>query len=299
VLYRVSEHEALEPIRDVKLVGRPVALAAADDRFYVLQHPPGDARHVEPGWWETIDFGGNRLGSRFVTGFYPDDLVLSADGKHALVLTSGRAEGGPHRPAPALDVIELGGNGDAPRVAGRLTFDRPKDDPARLTLAASGRCAAVTLWGSNEVAAVDLNDLSRPALISRSPLPELEVPYPSHSGGDSILMPVDSRSEAVWAEYATADGATAATFVACTLPHESGVRLYHASTGRALGELTLHGPLNLGRIRPTGLAYNADRGLLALANRTGGVHLIAIRPKLDVAVPSTGLASAGPPSERR
>jgi hypothetical protein len=34
--------------------------------------------------------------------------------------------------------------------------------------------------------------------------------------------------------------------------------------------------LNLSAQRPTGLAFDRDRGLLAVANRSGGVHLIAI-----------------------
>ena len=301
VLYRVTERATLALIRDVELAGRPVAVAAAAaaDRFYVLQQPSGDARHLEPGWWDTVDLSGNRIGSRFVTGFYPDDLLLMPDGRHALVLTSGRAEGGPHRPAPELAVVALDDGTGAPCIVGRLAFDGPNDDPARLTLTTSGQCAAVALWGSNQVASIDLHDLARPVLIARSPLPELEVPYPSRSGDDAILMPVDSRSEAVWAERSTVAGTPAERFVACTLPHESGLRLYHAGTGRALGELTLHGPLNLGRIRPTGLAFSEERGLFALANRSGGVHLIALRSRDDVAVPSTGLAATGSETTRR
>ena len=130
VIYRVSESESLEQIQDVELTGRPVAVAGSSDCFHVLQAPSGDARHLEPGWWETFDLDGNKLGSRFVTGFYPDDLTLTADGRHALVLTSGRAEGGAHRPAPALEVVALE-DGATPRVIGRLTFDEPNDDPER------------------------------------------------------------------------------------------------------------------------------------------------------------------------
>src|SRR5258708_1788711 len=87
--------------------------------------------------------------------------------------------------------------------------------------------------------------------------------------------------------------------VAGPLPQESGLRLSDAGTGRALGELTLHGPLNLGRIRPTGLAFAPERSLLAMANRTGGVHLIALRLRNDLAVPTTGLADAGGDRARR
>jgi len=299
VLYRVTDAHELEDIKDVELAGRPVALAAAADRFYVLQQPSGDARHVEPGWWEVIDLQGNRVGSRFVVGFYPDDLAMMPDGRHAIVLTSGRAEGGSHRPAPALDVVELTDGTTPPRVGGRLTFDDPRDDPARLNLSTTGRCAAVTLWGSNQVAAVDLFDPSKPTLAGRSPLPEGNVPYPSRIDDDAILMPVDSRSEAVWVPRPVESGKEAENLVACTLPHESGVRLYHVGTRRALGELTLSGPMNLGRIRPTGLAFSPERGLIALANRSGGVHLIALQPRADWAEPSVGVAAAEPETAQR
>ena len=144
-----------------------------------------------------------------------------------------------------------------------------------------------------------LLDLTRPKLIERSSLLKADVPYPSGTVDDAILMPVASSSEAVWATWSAQGGIPPSRLVACTLPHESGLRLYDAGTGRALGELTLHGPLNLGRIRPTGLAFAPERSLLALANRTGGVHLIALRLRNDLAVPTTGLADAGAGKTRR
>ncbi len=291
VLYRVSEAETLEPFQDIELTGRPVAVAASADRIRVLEAPSGDARHLEPGWWDTFDHQGQKVGDRCIAGYYPDDLVLTSDGRHALVLTSGRAEGGEHRPAPALEIFALD-DGPEPRIIGRLTFDEPRDDPDRITLSASAQCATVTLLGTDQAAAVDLLDLSAPKLIGRTDLVKAEVPYPSTTVDDAVMMPVFSRSEAVWATWSAKGGVPPERLVACTLPHGSGLRLYHVGTGRSLGELTLRGPLNLGRIRPTGLAFAPERNLLALANRSGGVHLIEMRLRDDLVVPSTGLADA-------
>ena len=88
-----------------------------------------------------FDFQGGPVGSKVRVGMYPDDLAVTPDGRHALVLTSGRAEGGAHRPAPALDVVALGSKSgsEPPRVVGHVTFEGPGDDPARLTLSATGR----------------------------------------------------------------------------------------------------------------------------------------------------------------
>ncbi len=43
-----------------------------------------------------------------------------------------------------------------------------------------------------------------------------------------------------------------------------------------LGRLPLTGPLNLGRTRPTGLAYSPECGLLAVSTRSGSIHLIEL-----------------------
>jgi hypothetical protein len=50
--------------------------------------------------------------------------------------------------------------------------------------------------------------------------------------------------------------------------------------------LPLKGPLNLGRTRPTGLAYSRDRGLLAVATRSGTIHIVEMLPRTvsDLAV---------------
>jgi acyl-phosphate glycerol 3-phosphate acyltransferase len=294
VLYRVTGTETLEVARDIPLNGRPVAIAVWRERFLVLQRPIADAHHLEPAYWEEFNFAGDRVGSKFRVGWDPDDLAITPDGRYALVLLSGRAEGETNRPAPSLEVVEIGGN--EPKVVGNLTFDRPGDDPDRLMLSISGGCAAVALLGTNQVASIDLVDRENPRLINWSRLPEAEIPYPSSTGGDAIVqpvpwlnepgtfsmvrmpedtivMPVNSESEAV--PMGLPSGRMA---LACTLPDGSGLALVDVVTRRELGRLPLHGgALQLTPIRPTAIAFAPERGLLAVSNRAGGVHLIAVR----------------------
>jgi glycerol-3-phosphate acyltransferase PlsY len=109
-----------------------------------------------------------------------------------------------------------------------------------------------------------------------------------------IIMPVTSESEAV--PVALPSGRAA---IACTLPNRSGLALVDVPSRRELGRLPLHGgALKLSPIRPTGIAFTPERGLLAVANRSGGVHLIAIRlgPELE---PVVDVASSPTSTTRR
>ncbi|HEX8203652.1 MAG TPA: glycerol-3-phosphate 1-O-acyltransferase PlsY [Isosphaeraceae bacterium] len=297
---RVSGDETLEVLRDIALDGRPVALWPTRDRLFVLQRPSGDARHVEAGYWETFDFQGRKLGSKVRIGFDPDDLAITPDGRWALVLTSGHAEGESNRPAPALSVVDL--DSETPRVVGAVTFDRPGADPERITLSAAGRHAAVTLRGPEQVVGIDLADTTRPAITGRVPLAGGGLPHPSASEEDWIVMPGDTGRETIWLgppenwrllpseedrQAAIREGQAAAArsiarvdgYLASTLPEGSGVELLLATDHRvgSLGVLPLRGPANLGTVRPTGLAYSPQRWLLAVADRSGGVHLVAVQ----------------------
>src|SRR5207244_1991089 len=121
------------------------------------------------------------------------------------------------------------------------------------------------LLGSNQVAALDLFDPRAPRIVGRSSLPIAQLPYTSETQGDRIIMPVAEDHEGVWIDWPDARGRTCG-WVACTLPHDSGLTVYDATTRRALGQLTLRaGALNLSATRPIGLAFSVDRGLLAVA----------------------------------
>jgi acyl-phosphate glycerol 3-phosphate acyltransferase len=276
VFYRVNDEDELELARDVELDGKPVALCSAKNRLYVLMRPAGDRRHVEPGWWTNFDASGETTGEKVLVGFYPDDLAVSRDGKYAYVLTSGRAEGGSHRAAPALEVFELG---QGSRPVGRLEFDGPKDDPARLTLSATGRQGVVTLLGSNAVASIDLTDAAQPKRLARAALPDVETPYPSRGTDDWIVMPVLAASEGL-----AISARELGDCVAGVLPQSSAIALLRTSREATvrLGRLTLRsGAFGFSKTRPIGLAFSPERNLIAVANRSGSVHLVAIRAEGD------------------
>ncbi|WZO97938.1 glycerol-3-phosphate 1-O-acyltransferase PlsY [Isosphaeraceae bacterium EP7] len=271
VLYRVTDDDSLEPIRDVALEGRPMALAAGADRFYILQRPHGDARHIEEAWWETFGFDGLKVGSRVRVGFDPDDIALVDEGRKALVLTSGRAEGEANRPSPALTVYDLT-NAVHARVISRMEFNGPKDDPERLSLSTTGQRLAVTLRGTEEVAAIDLSDAAKPTIVGRWPIPPNGIPYVSAQGSERIVMPIDEQGESLWL---TPGGEGAGPYFVRTDPVDSVLEVVDATRRVKLGRLPLRGAMNLGSIRPLGLAASPRRGLLAVAGRDGGaVHLL-------------------------
>jgi hypothetical protein len=286
VIYDVKSNAKLAMVREVELDGRPVALVTAHDRFIVLERPHGDQRHVEPGWWETFDLLGNRQGSRNLAGLYPDDFALSLDGKLLYVISSGQAEGDPKKPMPAIETFGLELTSGQGRIVSRVEFDL-RDDPARFALSASGRSAAVLLAKTNQTVALDLSDPAIPRLVGRLKPSGAEVPYVSQSAdSDWMMMPVASPSEAIAIESPSESarqqaGATRAPiprpdYVICTRHRDSVVELMQNSPLYPLGRLPLTGPLNIGRTRPTGLAYAPERGLLAVSTRSGSIHLIEL-----------------------
>jgi acyl-phosphate glycerol 3-phosphate acyltransferase len=289
VIYRVEPEGKLYQIREIQLEGRPVGLATLGDRFLVLETPTGDQRHIEPGWWESFDSDGNRLGGRNLAGYYADDLAVTPDGKYVLVLSSGQAEGDSKKPLPALDVIAVDFKTESSRPVGRVTFD-PTDDPCRLSLSAAGHCAAVLMSRTNQTLAIDLEDHVHPRVIGRIKPTGSDAPYVSYSpDSDWIMMPVASQSEGI-AIKAPRSGQTAigerdstlpihVDYLVCTRHHDSVLELFQTEPRESLGRLPLKGPLNLGRTRPTGLAYSRERGLLAVATRSGTIHMVEMLPR--------------------
>ena len=285
VIYDVKPDARLALTRDVQLDGRPVAIVTSGDHFIVLERPHGDDRHIEPGWWEVFDLGGNHRGSRNPAGFYPDDLAVSIDGRHLFVISSGQAEGDPKKPMPALETFELDLAAGSGRVRRRVEFDR-RDDPARLTLSATGRFAAVLMAKTNQIVGFDISAPERPHLVGRTRPSTADVPYVSPSpDSDWIMMPVASPSEAIaipsplkgrHGSSTAAESIPSPDFVVSARHRDSVVELVQNTPFRPLGRLPLTGPLNLGRTRPTGLAYSPERGLLAVSTRSGSIHLLEL-----------------------
>jgi glycerol-3-phosphate acyltransferase PlsY len=285
VIYDVKSDAKLAMLKEVELDGRPVALATDHDRFIVLERPHGDERHVEPGWWETFDVEGNRKGARHLAGFYPDDFALSLDGRRLYVISSGQAEGDPKKPMPAIETFEVNLVSGQGRVLSRVDFD-PRDDPARLALSATGQCAAVLLAKTNQAVAFDLSTPDVPRLVGRLKPSNAEIPYVSQSAdSDWIMMPVTAPSEAIAVESPRESSEVRAgapglisrpDYVICTRLRESVLEVMQNSPLYPLGRLPLTGPFNIGRTRPTGLAYSPERSLLAVSTRSGSIHLIEL-----------------------
>ena len=74
-----------------------------------MQRPPGDDRHIKPGFFEVFDVFGARLAGPIEIGWDPDDIsIVQRDGKlYALALLSGNAEGEDNRPNPSVKIMEL------------------------------------------------------------------------------------------------------------------------------------------------------------------------------------------------
>src|SRR5207249_1443485 len=115
--------------------------------------------------------------------------------------------------------------------------------------------------------AIDISAPDSPRLIGRTRPSGADLPYVSQSpDADWIVMPVASPSEAIAieslepAKRASAANLTApagrAEYLACTRHRDSVLELFQTAPFLSLGRLPLMGPLNLGRTRPTGIAYS-------------------------------------------
>jgi glycerol-3-phosphate acyltransferase PlsY len=303
IVYNVTAQKKLEVVREIELSGRPVAVAALPNRFLVLERPPGDERHVQPGWWDAFDLDGNTVSDRHRTGYYPDDMAVSPDGKNLFVISSGRGEGDPKKPLPTLEVVGLDRDASPNGVVSRLEFDA-NDDLDRLALAASGRAAAVLLPRTRQTAAIDLTVPESPRLIGRSPVGRSDAPYVSCSRDDDwIMMPVIAHCAAVAIERPRNPGETGSLrqgstlsrpdFLLCTRQDESALEVIQNSPRCSLGRLPLRGSFNLGHTRPTALAYSPEIGFLAVVTRSGAIHLIEVSPRGVTEIPARPQVAAG------
>ncbi len=286
LIYRVDEAKTLHDAAETQLEGRPVAVVSLGKRFAVLERPAGDAKHLVPGWWEVFDTSGRRVGSRITAGFYPDDLAASPDGRLVYVLWSGRSEGDDKKPPATLQVVSLDPVTAAARPLGQVTFDAT-DDPERLSLSASSHYAAVLLAKSKRIAAVDVTDPAAPRLIGRTPIATTGTPYVSQSDDeDWIMMPAGTAGSTVALESPRTPGhhrtpatASHADYLVTAREDESALEILQARPQHEIGRFPLLGPFNLGHTRPTGLAYSPERGIIAVATRTGSIHVVELRTR--------------------
>ena len=273
VIYQVDPStQKLQKVIDRKLPGKPVALAETPRGLLVLQRPAGDDRHIMPGFCQLISIKGEPIGDSWPVGYDPDDLVVSAHGKHAYVLLSGNAEGESNRPDPELVTFELSQN-QSPIAISNIRLGGPTTDPLRIYLSARQTHAAVLARDGN-LHAIDLSNPREPQLSGRLSLLGKPRPALSASENDVIVVPAESLSEvAPMAEKPQAENRTWQTLV--TLEADSGQLVFYGThSPEVLGRLTLHGPAGIGQVRLCGLAYSPERELIAVADRSGGLHLL-------------------------
>ena len=62
--------------------------------------------------------------------------------------------------------------------------------------------------------------------------------------------------------------------------------LVQVATPTILGRFPVFGPMNLAGAEPSGLAFNAPRGLIAAVTKPGAVHVIRLESRLAQLAPS-------------
>ena len=301
MLYRVTLADQLDLVADIAVGGHPVALAAGPDRVYVLSRPTGDARHVEEGWWQAFDLHGQAATPRHQVGLYPDDFALIEQGQTArlLVLTSGRGEGDARRPPAALTTYDLAVN--PPTQSARVEFDHSGDDAGRVAVSPDGATAAVSIVAPKPaVVWLDLADPTAPRVVNRVAWPKESRPDAVRFDTDGSLLVTDDGAEMLWhqvraeakpttrpvdggaGDVVAIPGDGRPDYWAYSLPFDSGVAFLPttATDDQPHDRLPLlGGRAKLSATRPMGLAVAPDRGLIAVANRSGGsVHLIRLKP---------------------
>lgn len=294
VFWRVSASGELAAAGELDLGGRAVAVLPFEQGWAALVRPAMDARHLEPGRLQFVTDSAGAAGEGFPVGFDPDDLAIARDGKIALVLLSGRAEGERNRHAPMLVALALGGIGKRPQVISRLEFAGALDDPDRIALDPRERFAWVTLRGSNCAVRVDVRDPAKMRIVESRAIPAGGVPgaVACDREGNAIVVDVAMKrvvvcrpgedSVRIIALAGLAEDVALPTPQAPGFAVSSGVRgsnleIVSLDAGRMVGALPLRGAAGLAKIRPAGLAWSATNRLLAVANSSGGsVHLVRL-----------------------
>jgi len=286
LVYGVGRDDTLDLRTTIAVEGRPVAIAASVDRVAVLQRPVNDAKHLGEGWLDVYDLDGTRIGDRIEAGYYPDDLALTPNGRHLLILASGRGEGDASKHAPALTIFKVSdGLGSEAAPVGRVEF-ADGDDPDRLTLSHGGSRALVSLAHVSEAVAVDLADPAGPSVAARIDLGGTSEPYVSGSeDGDWMVIRASGDHEAVGiasrADSEPGAPGDEASYLIVARPEDSTLHVVQVEPTALVGKFPVMGPMNLGGAEPSALAFCEGRRLLAATTKPGTVHLIRFESRLD------------------
>jgi glycerol-3-phosphate acyltransferase PlsY len=282
VIYEVEAMSRLRTLRDVKTVGKPMAVAEFDGALYVLQRHSGDARHLQPAFWQRFDLEGNPIGAPFIVGYDADDVAFLPNQRRALVLLSGNREGETNRHEPCVKLVDMTDSSD-PRVEATVSLAEFADDPSRLIISQRGTHAGVLTDQSNLVG-IDLRDPVDPRLTGSVSLAEAIIPRLSVSDGDAIVLPDRTGSDVVALQdrepmlQLAAFGRPALHLIVTVSPDAGELRFTELGSGYAPRSLRLRGPVGIGAVRLMSVASDPSQSLLAATDRSGGVHLLRFEP---------------------
>ncbi len=300
--------------KNVDLQGRPVGLTALGDKIVVLQRPPGDDRHIKPGFYEVFDRDGTRVGEPVEVGWEPDQLeFVERDGKtYALILFSGSAEGESNRGAPSLTVAAFDQEKLSFEKLSQVDFETDGEDPLHFvpvveTADGGTKARVLVTFGRKPGAAwVDWTDPAAPVRTVRHPWPDWAgdpardfvdrtnrrvLSVPTETNQFAVSFPFDgSAPSQIWipkpaSKPASDPNAPDERFLA--IDQEKGTIGRYGTRQGAYFMMPLKGPYGFGSVRLTDLAVfeSADGDLLKVAaiDRSGGLHWIAchapVRPK--------------------
>ncbi len=221
------------------------------------------------------------------------------------LLSSGQAEGDAKKPLPALEIVAVDLKAESGRTVGRITFRRDRRSLPAVAVGIRARCAAVLLTKTNQTLAIDLS-------VPESPQADRADQADGFRRSLRLLFPgfrLDHDAGCVAIRGHRDPGAGGGQTGKCCrsnrsapprrLPglhrhRDSVLELFQTEPRQSLGRLPLKGPLNLGRTRPTGLAYSRERGLLAVATRSGTIHMVEMVPRTLSVVSGQGpIAASG------
>jgi hypothetical protein len=309
----VTSGAAPSLLRQIDVAGRPVGLTPLGDKILVLQRPPGDDRHIKPGFYEVFDQSGERVGNPVEVGWEPDQLrIVERDGKsYALLLFSGSAEGESNRGAPSLVVASFDPVSLKFEKLSHVDFDTNGEDPLHfLPVIANddGKPIAKALvnFGRKPGAVwVDWTDPASAKIASRHEWPEPagEPARCFYDAGNSrvIAVPADLSRDAAIFDIDGGDPATI-SLAAPVRPDEvdqtadearffmidqelGRISRYGTERG-SLFQWPLRGPYGFGSVRLTDVAEYSDPSSsnrkVAAIDRSGGLHWLTGGWKMPV-----------------
>jgi len=311
-LWQTRPDRAPLPLKTIELEGRPQRLVSFGDKVIVVERPPGDDRHIKPGFMEVFDAEGQRIGEPVELGWEPDDLVLSErDGRlYGLILLSGNSEGEDNRPNGSVRVVEIDPNSFQIKEISSAEIPEVKklnQDPLRIASAsiksesqAEKHVAMITLGRSGAVRRLDWTNPASPVWGEELKLPEEAEPVgaaidatghhlvtASSKTGQAVAIPLNPAEEVKSLPKVpesisiTALGGISQPF----FDMRSVVVSEEASKVGFLGEdyfvfQRLRGPYGFGQVRAMAVAvHQVDQSTLwfAICDRSGGLHWVVVQ----------------------